>query len=307
MNGRSLSQEAVEHARLAERAAELSWKHIWAEYTQDPEKIAATLATDAPIAWTLARESAADDGAYRFLAGTTIDEVRGQYETLRQELEIRGWEPLLELRSGWYTMWQGVSQIHVVANGATHKGQTVVLFPVGSDGILGELQIATVGRLADGTAPVDEARVPERKLAVLYEHEAYLDALRAADVDRIVAAHRHDAAVAIRSYLTDRSNLLNVGGGDAIRDHYAALFDRFAVIDLQVVNRVIDTWYLFAELHWIVEERGSGRRLEFCTADLTSIDAERKYWVRTGAGTDPIPGLGPSSVGMRLGPQGFAG
>jgi hypothetical protein len=147
MNGRSLSQEAVEHARLAERAAELSWKHIWAEYTQDPEQIAATLATDAPIAWTLARESAADDGAYRFLAGTTIDEVRGQYETLRQDLEIRGWEPLLELRSGWYTMWQGVSQIHVVANGATHEGQTVVLFPVGSDGILGELQIATVGRL----------------------------------------------------------------------------------------------------------------------------------------------------------------
>ncbi|SFF77094.1 hypothetical protein SAMN05518801_101393 [Novosphingobium sp. CF614] len=307
MEEQSLNEEAVTHARLAERAAELSWKHIFAEYTQDPVQIAATLATDGPIAWTLARESAADGGAYRFLAGTTVDEVRGQYENLRQELEIRGWEPLLEIRSGWYTMWSGASNIRVVANGSQHKGQTVVLFPIGRDGILGELQIATVGRLPDGTAPADDGRVPERRLTALHEHEAHLTALRAGDVDRIVAAHRDDAAVAIRSYLTDESSLLNVGGTQAIRDYYTSLFERFRVIDLQVVNRAVDTWYLFAELHWIVEERASGRRCEFCTADLTSIDADRKYWVRTGAGTDPVACRGPASTSTPIGVEAFAG
>lgn len=306
MDEQSLSEEAVSHARLAERAADLSWKHIFAEYTQDPVQIAATLATDAPIAWTLARESAADGGAYRFVTGATIDEVRDRYEGLRQELEIHGWEPLLEIRSGWYTMWQGASNIKVVATGAKHKGQTVVLFPVGRDGILGELQIATVGRLPNGCAPADDDRVPHRRLEVLYEHEAHLAALRAGDTEKVVAAYRGDAAVAIRNYLVDESSLLNVGGAEPIADYYTRLFERFRVIDLQVVNRAIDTWYYFAELHWVVEERGSGRQVEFCTADLTSIDADRKYWVRTGAGTHPVPYRGPMPAGVPIGVKAFA-
>ena len=306
MNEQSLSEAAVDQARLAERAAELSWKHIWAEYTQDPVRIAATLATGEPIAWTLARESATDGGAYRFVAGTTIDEVRGRYADLRHELEIHGWEPLLEIRSGWYTMWAGVSNIKIVASGAKHKGQTVVLFPVGRDGILGELQIATVGRLPDGTAPADDGRVPKRRLAVLHEHEAHLEALRAGDVEQIVAAHRHDAAVGIRNYLADESSLLNVGGTAAIRDYYIRLFDRYRVLDLHLVNRAIDSWYLFAELHWTVEERRTGHRREFCTADLTSIDDDRKYWVRTGAGTDPVESRGPSPVARSIGVKAFA-
>jgi predicted SnoaL-like aldol condensation-catalyzing enzyme len=306
MGAQSLNEEAVSHARLAERAAELSWRHILAEYTQDPAQIAATLATGEPIAWTLARTSAADDGAYRFITGTSIDEVRDQYESLRKELEIHGWEPLLEIRTGWYTMWAGVSKIKVVGRDATHKGQTAVLFPVGRDGILGELQIATVGRLPDGTAPVDEGRVPSRRMAALHEHEDHLDALRSADVDRIVAAHREDAAIAIRSYLQDESTLVNAGGIAAVKDYYTAFFDRYRVIDVQLVNRAIDTWYIFAELHWIVEERATGQQREFCTADLTSIDDDRKYWVRTGAGTDPVAGKGPPVIGVSAGTSAFA-
>jgi hypothetical protein len=285
----TLREEAVAHAHLAKRAADLSWRHIFAEFSQDPDQIAATLATDAPIAWALARESSADGGAYRFLTGTTIDEVRGQYQTLRKELEIHGWEPLLEIRSGWYTMSQGISTLRVAATGQMHKGETVVMFPVGTDGILGELQVGTVGRLPDGRAPVDEDRLPLRRMAVLAEHDQYIEALRTEDVDYIVGAHFDDAAIAIRSYLADESSLLNVAGADAIRAHYTQLFQRYRVLDVQLVNRVAETWYVFAELHWTVEERGgSGRTVEFCTGDLNSINDERKYWVRTGAGTDPV-------------------
>jgi hypothetical protein len=302
----SLNEEAVTHARLAARAAELSWKHIYAEYTQDSVQIAATLATNAPIAWALASPSAADGGAYRFITGTTIDEVRDRYEELRQQLEIHGWEPMLEIRSGWYTMWHGVSKIKVVSTGSTHKGQTAVLFPVGHDGILGELQIATVGLQADGCAPPDQERVPHRRLGVLHEHEAHLDALRAGDIEKIVAAYRGDAAAAIRDYLKDESSQLNIGGAEAIADYYARLYERYRVTDVNLVNRAIDTWYLFAELHWIVEERKTGRKLEFCTADLTSIDEDRKYWVRVGAGTDPVASRGPSPVAGPIGVKAFA-
>jgi hypothetical protein len=285
----SLDEEAVAHAHLAERAADLSWAHIYSEYTQDPYAIAETLATDVPLAWTLARPSDADGGEFRFLAGTTKDEVRLQYESLRRELEIHGWEPLLEIRTGWYTMSQGISTLKMVPSGQMTKGETVVMFPVGTDGILGELQVATVGRLPDGRAPVDVDRLPLRRMAVLAEHDAHIEALRAEDVEKIVDAHVPDAAIAIRSYLTDESSLLNVNGSAAIRAYYGELFAKYRVLDVQLVNRMAETWYVFAELHWTVEERaGAGRTLEFCVADVASIDADRRYWVRTGAGTDPV-------------------
>jgi hypothetical protein len=306
MSERSLSTEAVSHARLAARAAELSWIHIWAEYTQDPAQIAATLASDSAIAWALAVPSPADGGAYRFIEGTSIEGVRQQYEILRHQLEIHGWEPLIEVRSGWYTMWSGVSHIKTVSTGLIHKGQTAVLFPVGSDGILGELQIGNVGRYADGTAPSDDGRVPVRRLDVLHEHESYLENLRNGEVDAIMAAWREDAAIACRSYLVDESRLVNMGGSPQIRDYFTRLFQRYHVIDIQIVNRVIDTWFLFAELYWIVEERETGFKREFCTADLTSLDEERKYWVSTGAGTDPVAGSGTPAVARSTGVNAFA-
>ncbi|HEY6531825.1 MAG TPA: nuclear transport factor 2 family protein [Acidimicrobiales bacterium] len=285
----SLDEEAVAHAQVAERAGDLSWAHIYSEYTQDPPTIAETLATGVPLAWTLALPSDADGGAYRFRVGTTKDEVRQRYEELRQSLEIHGWEPLLEIRTGWYTMSQGISTLKMVPSGETTKGETVVMFPVGTDGILGELQVGTVGRLPDGRAPVDEDRLPLRRMAVLAEHDDHMAALRAEDVEAIVAAHVPDAAVAVRSYLTDESSLLHVVGSASIRAYYDELFTKYRVLDVQLVNRVAETWYVFAELHWTVEERtGAGRTLEFCTADLASIDSDRRYWVRTGAGTDPV-------------------
>lgn len=299
------SAEAVTHARLAARAAELSWIHIWSELTQDPDKIAATLATDAPIAWALAVPSAAAGGAYRFLEGCSIEGVRDQYEGLRSMLEIHGWEPIIEVRASWYTMWSGVSNIKTVSTGVIQKGQTAVLFPVGGDGILGELQIGTVGRYPDGTAPRDDGRVPVRRLGALYNHEDYLESLRKGDVDAIMAAWRDDAAIAFRNYLVDESQLLNVGGSGQIRDYFTSLFKRYRVIDIQIVNRVIDTWFLFAELHWIVEDRANGLKSEFCTADLTSIDEDLKYWVCTGAGTDPVESSGMPAAAPSRGSRAF--
>jgi hypothetical protein len=273
---------------LAKKAGDLSWDHIRAEYTQDSYKIAATLASNTPVAWTLARPAEEAGGAYRFLTGTTFEEVRGQYEVLRTQLEIHGWEPLLEIRTGWYTLSQGISKLRIPATGQFTKGETVVMFPVGKDGILGELQIATVGR-PDGRAPVDEDRLPLRRMAALAEHDAFMDALRGEDVGKLVAAHIPDAAVAVRNYLTDQSSLLNVAGAKALEEYYTQLFAKYRVLDIQLVNRIAETWYVFAELHWTVEERGGARRtLEFCTGDVAALDPERKYWVKTGAGTDPV-------------------
>ena len=284
----SLHEEAVAHAHLAERSGELTWDHIRAEWTQDVYKVADTLATDAPLAWTFAAPGA-EEGEFFFLAGTTVDAIREQYEWLRQSIELHNWESLLEIRQGWYTMMQGVCTLTQVPSGVESKGETVTMFPVGDDGILGELQVTTVGRKADGSLPCDGGTLPVTRLATLARHEAYLDALRAGDVEQIVAAHSPKGAVAMRSYLDDTSTLLNTSDLDGLRAYFTAFYERFHVRDLGLVVRMVEAWYVFAELRWTVEERGGEHRtLEFCTAELSPVDPEGRYWVRTGAGTDPI-------------------
>ena len=286
----SLHEEAVAHAVLAERSGEYMWRHIESEYTQDVDKIAATLDTRAPLAWTLARE-ADEAGAFRFLTGTSVETIRDQYAVLRKEIEINRWRALLELRQGWYTVTQGVCTLTVVANGYVSDGETVTLFPVGTDGVLGELQVGIVGRRPDGQLPVDDPDLPRLRLAALAAHEVYLEALRAEDVGGIVAAHAPHAAMATRSYLTDESILMNVNGETEIAAYFSAFFERYRVREVGLVNRVVERWYVFDELHWIVEERGGAQRtLEFCTAELAPFDSDGRYWVRTGTGTDPIEG-----------------
>ena len=285
----SMHEEAVAHAHMAERSGSLTWTHIHAEFTQDVHQIAATLAVDAPLAWTLAREGDSE-GSWRFLTGTTVDEIRGQYETLREAIEIHGWTALVEIRQGWYTLTHGVVTLKQVASGLMTQSETVALFPVGHDGILGELQIGTVGRRPDGRTPSDDGQQPPHaRLAALSSHDAYIDALRAENVDDIVAAHSPMGAVAIRNYLTDESSLLNTTDIEAVRRYFAELFRRYRVRGIQLVNRVAEAWYVFAELHWIVQERAAGgHTLEFCTAEISPLDPEGKYWIRTGAGTDPV-------------------
>jgi hypothetical protein len=284
-----MQEEAVGHAHAAERSGALMWEHIRAEWTQDVDAVARTLATDAPLAWTFAAPGA-ESGEFFFIAGTTVDAIRDQYAWLRQSIELWKWDALLEIRQGWYTMSQGVCTLTQVPSGVESKGETVTMFPVGDDGILGELQVTTVGRMADGRLPSDGGSLPVTRLAALAAHDDYLDALRAGDVDRLVGAHSPKGAVAIRSYLSDDSSLLNTNELAELRDYFTSFYERFRVRDIGLVVRMAEAWYVFAELHWTVEERGGeGRTLEFCTAELAPIDPAGRYWVRTGAGTDPVP------------------
>jgi predicted SnoaL-like aldol condensation-catalyzing enzyme len=289
--GKSMHEEAVTHARLAEQSAELAWGHLRAEYTQDIEKVLATLATNEPLTWTLP-EMFGDDGSLTYLAGTDLEEIRGQYKALRSFVEIHGWDPVVEIRQGWYTMTHGVVTLKMLDTGEYTKSQTVTMFPIGRDGILGEVQIGGYGVRPDrplGDLDAHGVPYPQDRLEALSFHNAYVDALRAEDVAAIVAANSHNGAAAIRNYLTDESTVLNATGSRELGEYFSAFFQRYGVRDIQLVNRVAESWYVFAELHWTVEERAGERRtLEFCTAETSPLASDGLYWARTGAGSDPV-------------------
>jgi hypothetical protein len=292
---RSLDDLAVSHAHDAERAADLSWKHLYSEYSQDIDQVLATLATDAPLAWTAPATDllGAGGGGFRYLVGRDREEIRQQYVNLRQFVEIWDWKAILELRQSWYICTHGVVTVKMLETGETSQMETVTFFPVGRDGILGELQIGDIGLLRENRWPEvptkpGEIPLPEKRLYALQLHDKYLEDLRTENVAGLIAAHRDDAIATIRNYVADESTLLNAEGAAAIGEYFEALFGKYRVRDIRFVNRVLDTWYVFAELHWLVEERATGRELEFCTAETSPIDPDGRFWVRTGAGTNPV-------------------
>jgi hypothetical protein len=189
-------------------------------------------------------------------------------------------------------MTHGVVTLKMLETGEYTKSQTVTMFPIGRDGILGEVQVGGIGvrpNVPLGDTDAHGVPYPQDRLDALAFHNAYVDALRAEDVAAIVAANRENGASAIRNYLTAESSVLNATGSRELGDYYAQLFERYQVRDVQLVNRVAESWYVFAELHWTVEERAGERRtLEFCTAETSPLDADGRYWVRTGSGTDPV-------------------
>jgi len=287
-----LAEIAVRNAHAAENCANLAWAHLESEYTQDIDKVLATLATDAPLAWTLPNMFS-EDGGLTYLTGQDIPEIRQQYENLRQFVQIWDWQAILEIRQSWYMLTHGVVTTKAIDTGETSRMESVTMFPIGADGILGELQIGDVGVQRENRWPEvpqgkDDIPLPQKRLEALSLHNTYLAALRSEDVDALVAAHRSDCAATIRDYTLDQSRLLNATGADGLRNYFESLFQRYRVRDVRLVNRVLESWYVFAELHWLVEERSSGRSFEFCTAETSPLDPDGKFWVRTGAGTDLV-------------------
>lgn len=301
----SLSEEAVSRARASLRGGELGWKHTRAEVTNDPDVVASTLDSAAPLAWTAPVLWGEDGnpiyfptpdskGHWTFLLATDRDSIRDQYDTLRDWIDIQGWDAFWEIRQNWYLAYHGVGGAKVKATGDMARVETVAVFPVGGDGILGEMHFSIIGadrknRWPEVPSVPGDIPNPAKRLEAMALYDRYMDAVRNEDVDGIVDCHRADSALCIRNYLIPESTHLNTGTADEMRQYYTDLFNRYKIRNLEVVHKLVDTWYVFAELFWRVEERtGEGRVLEFCTAEVSPLDPDCKIWTRNGGGTDPV-------------------
>ena len=299
---------AAAHANLARRSAELGWRHLQSEYSQDIPQVLATIETGGPWTWTLPNalptaegnlgiaKSSGDDELH-FISATSMEEIEDQYHSMRETVELWDWLSITELRGVWYMVTYGVGYVQDVQSRERFSLESVTLFPVGEDGILGEVQIGTlandrVNRWPEVPAEPGDIPLPLRRVHATTLHNDYLEALRKEDVDGVLATFRPNFVAAIRDYTTDDYTVLNAGSPDVMRDYYERLFARYRIVEVQLVNRVIESWWTFAELHWTVERRDgdrAGELLEFCTADIAPIGADGKFWVATGAGTDPVP------------------
>jgi hypothetical protein len=190
------------------------------------------------------------------------------------------------LRPGSGTNLAGESRladVDVVDTGRVQY-ESVVIFPTfGRAGITGELFWARV------SAPAPKLSGIARRMDLLSRHERLIDAVRAGDIDGVVKGMSPAVQTSVRDYVSETQPLTELDGVDALRDYLDRFFEIWRVLDIKLVNRHVDDWYVFTELMTTLEaKRGprTGQRLEASTAEYLEYGPDGLVLCRIGHGTD---------------------
>ncbi|HEX4865956.1 MAG TPA: nuclear transport factor 2 family protein [Acidimicrobiales bacterium] len=275
-------------------AADETWIHVRAEFAAadgDYDKLMSTLRPQGPYGYTI-QPQINPDGTVRAPILTTWDDIRTAYEQVRGRSDLLSSESLIEIRGTWYTFQEAVSVGHVKGEPEPSPGTHLIgMFPVGSSaGITGELIWPWVPRemLGKGSAPAEPVTDPIRlRRNLLSLHDHYLEALARGDLESLVATMHDDVQSGVRDYVAESGTLNQLEGKDANRAYYASFFDKFEVLSVDLLDRVVQDWYVFAEVRLTVQPRGHDERLAFHIAEFYVTANDGRFLVRIGHGTDP--------------------
>jgi len=119
-------------------------------------------------------------------------------------------------------------------------------------------------------------------------HKRYLQALLDADVEAVLDVLGVDAQSLVRDYVDDTGTLANLDGADAHRAHYEALFAKYQFESADIIHRISQDSYLFAEVRCNVTPRAGSNGsapLAFNTAQWFTYRTDGGL-TRMGHGTD---------------------
>lgn len=281
---------------LSKAAAARVWRHADTEKLSQIDAIMATLSgRDGEI--TYAMPMPGPDGEMTIPPGTTWADAEEHY---RLNYSVRNhirWEAFVELRRPWYVFFEGVEHYNDLLTGEKVEGHSITFFqtaPDKGDGIQGEMGWSRYPELPGYTARVGEdasragdGAVPRSKAANLALFRRLMEGLRQGDADAALATMCANPQCAIRNQVDgDDAPLLGLAGADALRAHLIRFADAFEVLELDVANIVTGDWYVFAELRWVVRERGGDRRHRtFHTAEFLPVSDQALFSGRVGFGT----------------------
>lgn len=282
-----LSAEAVRHA------AEETYIHIAAEITAadgNYDALMSTLVEDGPYGYTI-QPQINGDGSVRAPIISTWDEIYAAYEQVRGRSDLLSSEPLVEVRGLWYVFQESFSIGRLRETGEVQSGSHILgLFPVGAGkGISGELVWPRVPEefLGRGEVPADRPTDSmERRRAILALHDRYLDAYRAGDPDALAATLNQDVQGGVRDYVADTGTLIEISGREDARSHYSSLFEKYEILSVELLDRVVQDWYVFAETRLSARVGHEGPTVSFHLAEYNVVANDGLFFVRIGHGTD---------------------
>jgi hypothetical protein len=280
-----------ESAAAAAHAAEQTTIHIDAEIVGRVPELMDTLRSEGPYAYAI-MPHVRPDGSVALPILSTREEIHDAYTMIRGASDLLSVEPMVEIRGSWYTFQEATSVGRPKATGIASDNLTLGLFPVSTDkGITGELVWVVLPRAELGNAVKagDETRSQwGLRREVLALHDRYLAALRSADVDVIIDCLNDGVASAVRDYVDNSGKLASVEGKDAHRSYYQSFFDTYAVASVELLHRVVQDSYAFAELRFTVAPRHNGSHtFAFHTAEFHVVAGDGRFIARIGHGTDP--------------------
>jgi hypothetical protein len=277
-----------DYAKAAIHSGDEAWTHMEAEFVGDIDGLMVTLVPNEPYAYTIVPQ-VLEDGSVKSPVISTYDEIRECYKFVRGRSALLSGEPLIDIKSSWYAFHENVNRGRVHGQDKVTESYTIAIFPGSTGkGITGELVWAkypkvTLGPRVEGEDAMLEGEPARRHL--LSQHKAYLDGWRANDPDAILA-HMHDGVQAnIRDYVADTGKLIGIESKNDYRTYLKAFFGKYEVHNVEYLHRVMQDWYLFAEIRVEMRDR-DGKELAFNSADFFVPARNNRIIVQTGHGTD---------------------
>ena len=279
-----------ESTQAALHAAEQTMIHIEAEKAGRIPELMDTLTAEGPYAYTIVPE-VHPDGTVKLPILSTRDEIGELYTLIRGLSDLVSVEPLVELRGSWYSFHEAIATGQIKnADLPPSEHVTLGLFPVSTGkGITGELVWVVWPRSALGVGvnpddiPSDPVLLRRETLAL---HARKVQALREGDVDALLECMNDGVASAVRDYVNDTGKLASLHGKDEHRAYYRSFFDKYSVESVDMLDRVVQESYAFAELRFTVTARDGSGTLSFHTAEFHMPAGDGRFIARIGHGTD---------------------
>jgi hypothetical protein len=278
-------------ARAQVHAFDQAWDHIQKESTGHVPTILGTLIEDGPWAWAIVPELQ-PDGRIAMPVQTSFEGIEEMYKMIRGTSDVLSAEPIIDVQGTWYSMLEVYARSRLKATGEEGGHEMVLVLPVTTGtGITGELAWTKLDREYLGKdLPIAPPKEPiEMRRLLLALHDEYLDAMRTHDASGMAATFSRSCCCAVRDYVDDTGTLAALDDLAGLQSHYEAFFERYDVQSVAVLERVVQDWYVFAEIRVeVVGKTGeaAGEQLAFHTASVFAPGKEDKFIVQIGHGTD---------------------
>lgn len=276
-------------ARAALRAADEGIRHVGFEIEGDVEKILTTLAPQGPYGFTV-RQEMLEDGTLKMRVQTTFDEIREEYQITRDMCDVHTHTPLVDVRANWYLFQEVVNTGCRRGGSQINTTEVLVLLPVASGGgITGEIFWYRVPPEMLGRGPVP-ADVPtggrELRMHNLAKHDSYLDALRGGDVEGMLALMNDSVQLGVRDYVNETGTLTTPDDKATYGTYWRGFLAKYDVVSVEILERVVQEWYVFCEQRLTLRRRDSGKTVAFHTAEFFVPAKDGLFIAQIGHGTD---------------------
>jgi hypothetical protein len=278
-------------AEAAAHSAKQAWTHMEAEYVGNVPGLLETLGEHGPYAYTIVPQ-VLPEGVISMPLATTRDEIEECYKFVRGRSDLLASEAVIEIRGSWYVFTEAMNRGRTRATGALGESVTYAIFPSArGKGITGELVWAKMSRdrIGDPKDPVTDLEGMALRRHMAKAHDRYIQALSSNDVEGVLAEMNECVYAAVRDYVNDTGALTNLNAKAGHRTYYEALFDKYEIVAITLMDRIVQDDYVFAELRFTVRSRASGETLAFHMAEFFVPGRDARFTVRVGHGTDPAP------------------